>query len=121
MENNMSSNLSITVLVQQDNEHVTILSLKGDLDGSNYKDLEAKADDAIKSGAKNILIDLADVNYMGSAGLRAFHTIGNTLKSSGGTIKLLNPSDGVSRVLKTLGFDQFFEIFQDLGEAVRSF
>lgn len=117
----MSSNLHITVLVQQGNEHVTVLHLKGDLDGSNYKELEAKANEAIAGGTKNILIDLADVNYMGSAGLRAFHTISNTLKEKEGAIKLLNPSDAAARVLKTLGFDQFFEVYNDLDEAVSSY
>lgn len=117
----MSSTLNVTVLVQQGSEHVTVLHLKGDLDGSNYKELEAKAEELIAADTKNFLVDLSDLNYMGSAGLRAFHSISNTLKEKDGAIKLLKPSDAVSRVLKTLGFDQFFEVYQDLDEGVSSF
>ena len=36
-------------------------------------------------------------------------------------VKLLKPSDAARRVLKTLGFDQFFEVFDDLDEAISSF
>ena len=36
-------------------------------------------------------------------------------------LKLFNPSDEVSRVIKTLGFDSFLEIYRDRDEAVNSF
>lgn len=117
----MSSTLHITVLVEQGNEHVTVLNLKGELDGSTYKDLEAKAEELMAAGTKNFLIDLSDVSYMGSAGLRAFHSTANKLKENNGALKLLKPSDAVARVLKTLGFDQFFEIFTDLDDGISSF
>ena len=117
----MSSTLHITVLEQKGNEHVTVLHLKGELDGSTYKDLESRANELIAEGAKNLLMDLSGVDYMGSAGLRAFHSTSNTLKAKEGAVKLLNPSDTVARILKTLGFDQFFEVFTDLDEALGSF
>ena len=51
------------------------------------------------------------------------HGMANKLKNSagGGQVKLLQPSDSVARVLKTLGFDQFFNIHSSLDEAVNSF
>jgi anti-anti-sigma regulatory factor len=36
-------------------------------------------------------------------------------------VKLLNPSPDVDKVLDTVGFKQFFEIYTDLKEAVQSF
>ena len=114
----MSSTLQITVMEQQGNENVTVLHLKGDLDGSTYKDLQAKAEEI---DAKNLLIDMSDLNYMGSAGLRAIHSISNNSKEKGGAVKLLKPSEAVGRVLKTLGFDQFFEVYQDLDEAIGTY
>ena len=121
----MSSTLQITVSTQQGSEDlagtVTILSLKGELDGSTYKDLQAKADEIITADANNILIDMSDLDYIGSAGLRAIHTTSNSTKEKGGSVKLLNPSDASQRILKTLGFDQFFEVFHDLDEAIASF
>jgi anti-sigma B factor antagonist len=118
----MSEALHIAVSEEKGNVPVTILLVSGDLDSKTYQELEAKASELIGGGAKNILLDLSGVRFMGSAGLRAMHGISNKLKNSGGgQLKLLSPSDAVSRVMFTLGFDKFFDIKSDLNEAVKSF
>lgn len=118
----MSTALRIAVSEEKGDVPVTILLVTGDLDSKTYQDLEAKASEVIGGGASNILLDLSAVNYMGSAGLRAMHGISNKLKAAGGgQLKLLNPSDAVSRVMKTLGFDKFFNIHTSLDEALKAF
>lgn len=121
----MGSTLNISISTHQGDdkltETVTVLSLKGELDSSTYKDLQAKADEIINEDTKNILIDMSGLSFIGSAGLRAIHTTSNSTKEKGGSVKLLKPSEASQRVLKTLGFDQFFEIFQDLDKAIESF
>lgn len=51
------------------------------------------------------------------------HSISKKLKSGGGgaTLKLASPPDAVSRVLKTLGFDQVFDVYRTLDEALKSY
>lgn len=118
----MSNVLRIAVSEEKGNVPVTILHVSGDLDSKSYLELEAKAGSIIDGGVKNILLDLSGVGFMGSAGLRAMHGISNKLKSAGGgQLKLLKPSEAVSRVMKTLGFDQFFDVHTELEEAVHSF
>jgi anti-anti-sigma factor len=118
----MSAALRIAVSEEKGNVPVTILHVTGDVDSKTYQDLEAKAGEVISGGASNILLDLSGVNFMGSAGLRAMHGIAGKLKTSGGgQLKLLNPSDPVSRVMKTLGFDKYFDIHSSLDEAVKAF
>ena len=122
----MNSTLRIAVSEERGNVPVTILYLTGDLDGKTYQDLEAKAGEVVGAGASNLLVDLSGVGFMGSAGLRALHAISNRIKTAGpngspGKMMLLNPSDTVSRVLKTLGFDQYFSIHNNLDSALKSF
>ena len=122
----MNSTLRIAVSEEKGNVPVTILHLTGDLDGKTYQDLEAKAGEVVGAGASNLLVDLGGVGFMGSAGLRALHAISNRIKTAGpngspGKMMLLNPSDAVSRVLKTLGFDQYFNIHNNLDGALKSF
>ncbi len=50
------------------------------------------------AGTKNILLDLHEVQFMGSAGLRAMHAMSGKLKDAGGQLKLLSPSDPVARL-----------------------
>ena len=85
-----------------------------------------KASEVIGAGASNILFDLGGIGFMGSAGLRALHSISNRIKTAGpngsaGQMKLLKPSEAVSRIMKTLGFDQHFSIHDDLDAALKSF
>ncbi len=117
----MSNALRIAVSEEKGSTPVTVLQVSGDLDSKSYADLESKAGEIIAGGANNILLDLHDINFMGSAGLRAMHGIASKLKASGGQFKLLNPSDAVSRVMKTLGFDKFFDIHSSLDDALKSF
>ena len=95
----MSNELRIAVSEEKGSTPVTIMYVSGDLDSKTYPDLEAKASDVIAGGAKNILLDLHEVHFMGSAGLRAMHAMSVKLKDTGGQLKLLNPSDpGGARV-----------------------
>ncbi len=123
---------------------VTLFRLQGDLDGSNYLDLIARAEDAYQGGAKHLLLDLGGVPYMSSAGLVALHsavqllrgdqppdpTAGwSTLKSvaleqptsAQPLVKLLNPQPRVTRTLEMSGMNVFFEIYTDEAAALASF
>ena len=120
--------LNFMVGQEQGNVPVTVLRVEGDIDAATHKDLQDKAAEVIEGGAKHILLDLGGVNYMGSAGFRAIHAISNMLSdeeasglSKSPYLKLLNPTDAVSRVIKTLGFDVYLDIYQDRNEAVNSF
>ncbi len=120
--------LNIMVGQEQGNVPVTVLRVEGDIDAATHKDLQDKAAEVIEKGATHILLDLGGVDYMGSAGFRAIHAVSNMLsdeESSGLSkspyLKLLNPTDAVARVIKTLGFDVYLDIYQDRSEAVNAF
>lgn len=120
--------LNIMVGEAQGSVPVTVLRVEGDIDAATYKTLQDKASEIIDGGAKHVLLDLGGVEYMGSAGFRALHAISNKLggDDSAGLaksahLKLLNPSEAVARVIKTLGFDVYLDIFQDRDEALNSF
>lgn len=121
-------NMNILVGQEQGNTLVTVLKVEGDIDASTYKELQDKATELVESGTANILLDLGQVEYMGSAGFRAIHAIANMLNKEqkqgmykSEHIKLLNPKGEVARVIKTLGFDSFLEIYQDRATAIASF
>lgn len=120
--------LNIMVGEAQGSVPVTVLRVEGDIDAASYKVLQDKASEIIEAGATHILLDLGGVSYMGSAGFRALHAISNKLggNAAGGLaksahLKLLNPTAAVARVIKTLGFDVYLDIFQDRDEALNSF
>jgi anti-anti-sigma factor len=121
-------NMNILIGQEEGAVPVTVMKIEGDLDASTYKDLQDRAAEVIDEGASNILLDMSDVDYMGSAGFRAIHAIANMLNKEqkqgmykSEHVKLLNPHGEVARVIKTLGFDSFLEIHENRAAAIASF
>lgn len=134
----------ITSSTKEGRVAVTILHLAGELDASTYTNVIKKAQELYDGGARDLLIDLARAPYISSAGLMSLHTValifaGQSLNpnSSGRPtfrsldanrdqlarqhVKLLSPQPAVSQVLDTVGLKSFFEVFDDLEGAVKSF
>lgn len=137
--------MEITVTQEQGQVPVTIIGLAGHLDGQTYQDLIQKAREIFEAGSRNLLLDLAELTYISSAGLVSLNTIAlmirgevlpdpeqgwSALKSmdrarSGGgskmNLKLLNPRPEIINVLEMVGFSEFFDVFTDKQKAVDSF
>ena len=122
----MSSVLDITVssMVNTPHKAVTVIHANGHVDASNAGEIEDAAMNAISSGANCLLIDMGKVSFMSSAGFRSIHKIYQALHPEGGSgkLKILNPSDEIARLVKTLGFNNFVAVLSgDLKQAVDSF
>ena len=136
--------MNIIVENAQGRVPVTILELHGDLDGSNYQEVIARARDLYGAGMRHLLIDMGDMPYMSSAGLVALHSVILLLRGEqppdpesgwsafhaiareqgGGmqkAVKLLNPQPRVRRTLEMTGMQEFFEVYTDRQAAVESF
>jgi anti-anti-sigma regulatory factor len=131
--------MEINVSYHQGNEPITIMQLKGDLNGSNFMQLTDKAQELFMNPARYLLIDLSEINSISSAGLSALHKI--ALLYSGAPqqmdhgfnpdlthssnarkfVKLLNPPAEVEKTLEIAGFKLFFKIYRDLDSALASF
>ena len=91
---------------------VTVLQIHGELDRSNYDLVIARAREAYDAGARDLLLDLEYVPFMGSSGLVAFHTIALLMRGEAspdpeanwGTLRSLDgePEAGLQRHLKLL-------------------
>ena len=136
--------MEINISQEQGNVPVTVVKVSGQLDGQSYQSLIASAQEVIKGGAKNILLDLADLTFISSAGLVSLHVVAlltrgeampdlehgwaalrsvNKSRESGiqKHVKLLNPRPEVVNVLEMVGFSTFFESFTDRRKALESF
>ncbi len=113
---------------------VTIMRLIGELDADGADIFAATSRQVIDDGAANVLLDLSQLSYMSSIGIRSLHNLFYALHPKGTEehsrilkegvlggaynaphMKLLNPSASVMKVLETAGMDLYFTIFT--GEA----
>ncbi len=136
--------MEISTTEYQGNAPVAILRVEGSLDGSNYKELIARASALYDEGAHNLLLDLSKLTYLSSAGISALHQIALLFKGEKPAevkegwaaframrrdrnkgvqqhVKLLNPTEQVKDILNLVGFSALFEIYTDTHSAVASF
>ena len=98
---------------------VVLLDLKGKITlGEGDELLKDKVNSLVNQGHKKIVLNLADVPYIDSAGLGE---VVRTVSRQGGALKLLNLTKRITDLLSITKLLTVFETFDSEGEAVRSF
>lgn len=106
----------------KDTEHkrVTVVSVVGRIDASTADDFDGHIMDLIDSGSKNIVLDMSEVEFLSSAGLRTLVTARKAVQPLG-AIRLAAISDRVRQTLDIAGLDVLFEVYPDRESAVGDF
>ena len=120
---------------------VAVLAFAGDLDASSYLQAIAQAETAYKAGARALVLDLSDTNFVSSSGLVAIHSIAllmqgqkppdpeagwSAIRSMGygsgsdarRCLKLVNPQPRVTGTLAKVGFTDAFEVYPTVDAAL---
>jgi anti-sigma B factor antagonist len=99
-------------------EGLDLLEIEGRVDSHTVSTLH---DVRIEQGTSNLVIDLSQVTYMSSAGLRELVAALKRVREGGGDLRLCAPSERVSNVIELAGLNSIIEIFADRAMAVGSF
>lgn len=102
-------------------KRVTLFEITGRIDSTNANELGEALNSAIDSGRTQIVLDLENVEYMSSAGLRELVNALKKVKRGTGDLRLAAIAPRVMEVLELAGLDTIFEIFDSQVEAVGSF
>jgi anti-sigma B factor antagonist len=101
---------------------VVVLDLKGKITlGEGDELLKDKVNSLVNQGHKKIVLNLAGVPYIDSAGLGEVVRTYTTVSRQGGALKLLNLTKRITDLLSITKLLTVFETFDSEGEAVRSF
>ena len=101
---------------------VVVLDLKGKITlGEGDELLKDKVNSLVNQGHKKIILNLADVPYIDSAGLGEVVRTYTTVSRQGGSLKLLNLTKRITDLLSITKLLTVFETFDSENEAVRSF
>jgi anti-sigma B factor antagonist len=101
---------------------VVVLDLKGKITlGEGDELLKDKVNSLVNQGHKKIVLNLADVPYIDSAGLGEIVRTYTTVSRQGGSLKLLNLTKRITDLLSITKLLTVFETFDSEKEAVGSF
>lgn len=105
---------------KEDRDSTTILHLTGKLDGITSPEVQENITQSLTSGAKNIVLDCANLDYMSSAGIRvllqSYHQVGK----NSGKIVLTSVPKTIEQTLYVTGFLSYFKMFNSVDEAIQS-
>ena len=105
----------------QEVDNCLMVILKGYIDTYNSVYFQKQVGKIVSAGFVNIIFNCSCLNYVSSTGIGSFTAFLKLVKPKGGDIVLLNIQPKVYEVFQLLGFSQFFNIKESLGDAVDFF
>jgi len=97
-----------------------VVSVTGDIDTTTEQAFrDVLMGEAAKPARRRVVVDLAGVGFMASAGLHALLTVNERVRAAGGSLIVAGAQPVVARVLSLTGVDQEIPVADDVGEALR--
>jgi anti-anti-sigma factor len=100
---------------------VTIVGIRGSVDGLSADDLLRALSDRVAEGATRLVADCSALDNTSSAGLRSLLGAVKLARQHGGDLRLAAIQPGVLRVLDLSGFTSILKYYPDVEAAVVSF
>jgi len=101
--------------------NISVIKVGGYIDTTTSAELEHSLESLLKSQSHNIIIDLANVDYISSAGWGIFISEIKGIREKGGDLKLVSMIPDVYEVFELLEFHYILKAFDTLEEAVADF
>jgi anti-sigma B factor antagonist len=89
--------------------------------GDGDVEIKQTVDDLLQKGNKKILLNLAKVPYLDSAGLGEIIRCFTALRRSGGYFKLLSPNERIIDLLNITKLLNVFDCYDSESSAIKSF
>lgn len=102
-------------------EGCLVLYLTGYIDTYNSNFFQKRVTKAVENGFSRLIFNCGGLNYVSSTGIGSFTAFLKAVKPRGGDLVLLEIQPKVYEVFQLLGFSQFFNIKDNLNEAVEFF
>jgi len=102
-------------------EQVKVLGLKGRLDAATSNSAQDRFSQLIDLGETKLVVDLSELDYLSSAGLRVFMMAAKRLKARGGKLVLCRAPDRIKEILEIARLSELFFLCPSLEEALTRF
>lgn len=113
---------NISISLKENKQHdISEIRVDGVIDTITSAELEEVIDSLIKRQRHKLIIDLAGVNYISSAGWGIFISHIKDIRNNEGDIKLANMTPDVYEIYELLEFDNVLKAFASVEEASGEF
>ena len=113
--------MSILSIETDNRQSISVMKVKGRVDSETAPELDDALTKLLQDNRNKIVLNLQDVNFMSSAGLRAMVKAYQSANKSGGDVRLAAVSEPIEVILRTVGMMQMFKLFSSSEEAAAGF
>lgn len=101
-------------------DQAVVVSVVGRIDAAGAPLFEAHCKKMLADNQrKNLVVDLATVDYLSSAGLRAVLALGKQIPAAGGRLALCGIQGGVKEIFEMAGFLGLFPVGATIEDALK--
>ena len=97
-----------------------VLALSGRMDAENAPQFEQECKARIAEGATSLVVDVGELSYVSSMGLRCFVAVAKALQGKGGELRLCRLQGLVNQVFEITGLKRSFAVYESLESALVS-
>ena len=108
--------MSIEIRIAREGE-VPVVTMTGRLDGFGAQQLDESLREIVPDDTRSVILNLAGVDYLSSAGIRVFLRLKKRLKQRGGSLALANVREFPRNVLEMAGFLNVLELYPSVKDA----
>lgn len=108
-------------ITERDIDGIMIYTLEGRVDIQGAIDMDTTLQNAVQEGKHKMVLDMSELRYISSAGLRTLADVLTKNKDAGGDLKLCALNRKILRVFQIVGFDKFFAIYETVDDAVADY
>lgn len=106
----------------QQHGNVTVLTLEStNVDTSNVAEMERALQVLISEAQSQVVIDLSQLTFVSSAGLRSLLIAAKQARKHGGDLRLAGATPKVAYIFELVGMKSIFRFYTDVANAVASF
>ena len=111
----------MNVHTKKNDKGLEIIRISGRIDPATSNQLEEALNKVISGGSSRLILDLSEVNFISSSGLRVFLSILKKVKAQNGDLKICGMDSNVGKIFKIAGFVSLFDILPTEEEAIQKF
>ncbi len=106
---------------EREEKGISVFTLEGRIDSQGAVSLDGALQSAVSAGKHKMVLDMTEVSYISSAGLRTLADILTKNRAAGGDLMLAALHRKVLRVFRIIGFAKLFRVFDTVEQAIAAF
>lgn len=105
-------------VIKEKRTDMQFLYLKGSIDNNNSQSLEDSLLKIIEDGARQLIIDCSQIEYINNAGLRVLLNVARRILDVEGRVAFHSPSQQAKDIFDQTGFSMVSRIYDTREEAI---